>query len=107
MGGIAVALAAQRTLENVISRSYRYFDQTIHLGDLLKLADTIGTVEAIGFSFHSYPYLGWTILSVPNGQIANATLAKLVARDKSRFIHVVGVEYGDDGRPTEDSSGPE
>jgi MscS family membrane protein len=94
VGGIAVALAAQKTLENVIGGLSLIFDQTIHLGDTLKLADMVGTVEAIGLRSTRIRTLDRTVLSVPNGQVANATIENFSGRDKFRFIHVVGVEYG-------------
>jgi MscS family membrane protein len=94
VGGIAVALAAQKTLENVIGGLSLIFDETIQLGDTLKLADSIGTVDAIGLRSTRIRTLDRTILSVPNGQIANATIENLSRRDRFRFLHIVGVEYG-------------
>jgi len=89
-----VALAAQKTLENVIGGLSLIFDETIQLGDTLKLADSIGTVDAIGLRSTRIRTLDRTILSVPNGQIANATIENFSRRDRFRFLHIVGVEYG-------------
>jgi MscS family membrane protein len=93
VGGIAVALAAQKTLENVIGDLSLIFDQTVHLGDSLKVSDTTGTVDAIGLRSTRIRTLDRTILSVPNGQIANASLENFSARDKFRFYHVLGLKY--------------
>ena len=48
VGGIAVALAAQKTLENVIAGASLIFDQAVRVGDALKVGDVVGTVDHIG-----------------------------------------------------------
>src|SRR5205085_865257 len=53
----------------------------------------VGTVETIGLRSTRIRTLNRTVLSVPNGQVATATLENFSKRDKFRFIHIVGVEY--------------
>ena len=65
----------------------------MRVGDFLKLNDTQGTVEAIGLRSTRIRTLDRTVLSVPNGQIANANIETLSARDKFRFHHVIGLRY--------------
>jgi MscS family membrane protein len=48
VGGIAVALAAQKTLENVIGGISLIADQAVRVGDTLKTGDISGTVEEVG-----------------------------------------------------------
>src|SRR5262249_43727073 len=48
IGGIAVALSAQKTLENVIGGLSIIFDKAVRVGDVLKLGDVVGTVDYIG-----------------------------------------------------------
>ena len=48
VGGIAVALAAQKTLENVIAGASLIFDQAVTTGDFLKMGEISGTVDHIG-----------------------------------------------------------
>src|SRR6185295_17531979 len=48
IGGVAVALAAQKTLENVIGGLSIIFDKAVRVGDFMKLGDTLGTVDYIG-----------------------------------------------------------
>jgi len=48
VGGIAVALAAQKTLENLIAGISLIADHAVQVGDTLKLGDTVGTVEEVG-----------------------------------------------------------
>ena len=85
VGGIAVALAAQKTLENVIAGVSLIFDQALRVGDVLKINETVGTVVYIGLRSTRIRTLDRTLISVPNGQIANMTLEALSARDQFWF----------------------
>ena len=48
VGGLAIALAAQPTVENLIGGLSLYADKPIRVGDFCKYGDAVGTVEAIG-----------------------------------------------------------
>ena len=93
VGGIAVALAAQKTLENVIAGASLIFDQAVTTGDFLKMGEISGTVDHIGLRSTRIRTLDRTIVSVPNSQIANTSLETISARDKFWFHHVVGLRY--------------
>jgi MscS family membrane protein len=93
VGGIAVALAAQKTLENVIAGASLIFDKAVQVGDFLKMGDTIGTVDHIGLRSTRIRTLDRTVVSVPNSQIANASLETLSARDKFWFHPVIGLGF--------------
>ena len=93
IGGIAIALAAQKTLENVIGGLSIIFDRAVQVGDSLKFGDTQGTVDSIGLRSTRIRTLDRTVLSVPNGQIANAGIETFSARDKFWFHHFVSLRY--------------
>ena len=93
VGGIAVALAAQKTLENVIAGVSLIADQAVRVGDTLKLGDVVGTVVDVGLRSTSIRTLDRTLVSVPNGQIANMSLEILSARDKFWFHPLIGLRY--------------
>ena len=93
VGGIAVALAAQKTLENVIAGASLIFDQAVHVGDFLKMGEIEGTVDHIGLRSTRIRTLDRTVVSVPNSQIANTSLETISARDKFWFHPVVGLRY--------------
>jgi MscS family membrane protein len=94
VGGIAVALAAQKTLENVIGGVSLIFDKVVRVGDTLKVGDTQGTVDDIGLRSTRIRSLDRTLVSVPNGQIANMTLENLSSRDKFWFHPILTLRYG-------------
>jgi MscS family membrane protein len=93
VGGIAVALAAQKTLENVIGGVSLIVDQAVRVGDFLKLGDVSGTVEDVGLRSTRIRTLDRTLVSVPNGQIANMSVETFSVRDKFWFHHIVGLLY--------------
>ncbi|MGE5359276.1 MAG: mechanosensitive ion channel family protein [Bacteroidales bacterium] len=89
VGGIAVALAAQKTLENVIAGISLILDQAVRVGDTLKLAEFQGTVDDVGLRSTRIRTLDRTIVSVPNGLVATMSLETLSARDKFWFHPLV------------------
>jgi MscS family membrane protein len=93
VGGIAVALAAQKTLENVIAGASLIIDQAVRVGDFLKVGDLQGTVDHIGLRSTRIRTLDRSVVSVPNGQIANMSLETLSVRDKFWFHPVVALRY--------------
>ena len=93
VGGIAVALAAQKSLENVIAGISLISDKAIRVGDVLKVGDTVGTVTDIGLRSTRIRTADRTVVNVPNGQIANATLENLSLRDQFWFHHVLRLTY--------------
>jgi MscS family membrane protein len=93
VGGIAIALAAQKTLENVVAGASLIFDQAVRVGDSLKMGDIIGTVDHVGLRSTRIRTLDRTVVSIPNGQIANMSLETLSERDKFWFHPIVGLRY--------------
>jgi MscS family membrane protein len=93
VGGIAIALAAQKTLENVIAGISLIADQAVRVGDTLKLGDIVGTIEDVGLRSTRIRTPDRTIVSLPNGQIANMNLEALSARDKFWFHPRLGLRF--------------
>ncbi len=94
VGGIAVALAAQKTLENVIAGVSLISDKAIRIGDFLKVGNTMGTVTDIGLRSTRIRTLDRSMVNVPNGQIANASLENLSLRDQFWFHPILRLAYG-------------
>ncbi len=93
VGGIAVALAAQKTLENLIGGITIVSDQPIRVGDFCRIGDYQGTVEAVGLRSTRIRTLDRTIVSIPNGQLATMNLENFALRDKIWFRHALGLRY--------------
>jgi MscS family membrane protein len=93
VGGIAVALAAQKTLENVIGGVSLIADQALRVGDFINLGDIQGNVEDVGLRSTRIRTLDRTLVSLPNGQIANMRLETMSVRDKFWFHPIIGLRY--------------
>jgi MscS family membrane protein len=94
VGGIAVAFAAQKTLENVIGGVSLILDGVVRVGDFLKVGEILGTVDDIGLRSTRIRTLDRTMVSVPNGQIANLSIENLSARDRFWFHPTLRLGYG-------------
>ena len=93
VGGIGVAFAAQKTLENVIGGISIIFNRAIRVGDTLKVGEILGTVDDLGLRSTRIRTLDRTMVSVPNGQIANLSLENLSARDRFWFHPILRLGY--------------
>ncbi|HKD60297.1 MAG TPA: mechanosensitive ion channel family protein [Terracidiphilus sp.] len=86
IGSVALALAAQKTLENLLGGISIMADRVMHVGDLCRIGGTIGRVEAINLRSTRIRTLDSTELSIPNGQLAIMNIENLSRYDKSSFI---------------------
>ena len=82
IGGLAVALAAQKTLENLIGGVSLLMDRAIQVGDFCKIGDRLGTVEDIGLRSLKMRTLDQNLLVVPNGALAQMQFENMKARPK-------------------------
>jgi len=93
VGGIAIALAAQKTLENVVGGVSLILDEAVRVGDFLKVGDVVGTVDDIGLRSIRIRTLDRTVVVIPNGQLANMNLEIISSRDKFWFHPTITVRY--------------
>jgi MscS family membrane protein len=93
IGGLAVALAAQKTLEHVFGAFALGIDQPFREGDFVKIEDFVGTVESIGLRSTRIRTLDRTVVAVPNGKLAEMRLESYTARDRLRLTCAVGLSY--------------
>lgn len=82
VGGLAVALAAQKTLEHLFGAFAIGADQPFREGDFIKLDDCVGTVEVIGLRSTRVRTLQRTVITIPNGKLSEMRVENFAARDK-------------------------
>ena len=82
IGGLAVALGAQKTLENVIGGVSLLMDKAVHVGDFCEIGGKLGTVEDIGLRSLKLRTLDQNLLVVPNGALAQMQFQNMKARPK-------------------------
>lgn len=94
IGGIAIAFAAQKTVENFFGAVSIGVDQPLRVGDFVKAGDVLGTVEKIGLRSTRFRTLDRTLVTIPNGKVADMQIETFAERDRIRLAAVLGVEYG-------------
>ena len=85
VGGLAVALAAQKTIENLFGGISVIGDRPVLVGDLCRFGDRTGTVMHIGLRSTRIRTPERTIISVPNSQFSSMPLENISRRDKIFF----------------------
>ena len=85
VGGLAIALAAQKTIENLFGGISVIGDRPVLVGDICRFGDRIGTVMHIGLRSTRIRTPERTIISVPNAQFSAQALENISGRDKIWF----------------------
>jgi MscS family membrane protein len=85
VGGLAVALAAQKTIENLFGGISVIGDRPVLVGDVCRFGDRVGTVMNIGLRSTRIRTPERTIICVPNGQFSSMSLENISSRDKVWF----------------------
>jgi MscS family membrane protein len=93
IGGLAVALAAQKTIENLFGGVTLLADRPIVVGDFCRFGDKIGTVEEIGLRSTRIRTLDRTVVTVPNSQFSDLQLENFAKRDVIRLHTMLGLRY--------------
>ncbi|HIA35178.1 MAG TPA: mechanosensitive ion channel family protein [Flavobacteriales bacterium] len=93
IGGLAIALAAQDTLENVIASFIIFFDKPFIVGDYIKVSGVSGVVEKIGFRSSRIRTLEKSYLTIPNKMLISDVLDNMSLRTFRRAKFHVGLVY--------------
>jgi MscS family membrane protein len=91
--GLAVALAATSTLENLVGGITVYVDKPFRVGDRISIEGDFGTVEAIGPRSTRIRRLDDTRVTLPNADISRAKVTNYSERRSILFDHTVGLRY--------------
>jgi MscS family membrane protein len=93
VGGIAVALAAQRTVENLFGGVSILADRPVSVGDFCRFGDRVGTIEEIGLRSTRIRSLERTLVTVPNAEFSRIQIENFAARDKLWYHPTLGLRY--------------
>jgi MscS family membrane protein len=85
VGGLAVALAAQKTIENLFGGISVITDRPVLVGDFCQFGGQVGTVEDIGLRSTRIRTLERTVVTVPNSSFSTMTLENFSRRDRIWF----------------------
>ncbi|HXV31461.1 MAG TPA: mechanosensitive ion channel domain-containing protein [Sinorhizobium sp.] len=93
VGGLAVALAAQRTFANFIGSLILFINKPVKVGDFCRYGDQIGTVEQIGLLATRIRSLERTIVTVPNAEFSEMQIDNFAVRDQRLLKTVLQLRY--------------
>ncbi len=93
IGGLALALAAKESLENLLASFIIFFDKPFIIGDLVTVNGVTGSVEKIGFRSTRLRTLEKSYLTIPNLMMVNNVLDNLSLRTFRRVSFQIGITY--------------
>ena len=84
IGGLAIALAAKETLENLLGSFTIFMDKPFAVGDAVKVGAVEGAVESIGFRSTRIRTAEKTLVTLPNKKMVDAELTNETERLKRK-----------------------
>ena len=93
IGGLALALAAQKTVENLFGGASVILDQPVRVGDFCRFGSRIGTVEEVGLRSTRVRTLDRTVVSIPNAEFSALQLENFSRRDRIWLHATLGLRY--------------
>lgn len=94
IGGIAIALAAQKTVENLFGSVSILVDQPFRVGDTIRVDGVEGAVETVGLRSTRLRTADRSLVVLPNGKLADMRIESMSARDRTRFSTKLRVGNG-------------
>jgi MscS family membrane protein len=95
--GVALALGAQKTVENLLGGIFILTDHALAVGDYCRLSDREGWVEDITLRSIRLRTVEQTLLSVPAGLLAQGSIENYSTRGKIPLKSVLLLRYGTTG----------
>ena len=96
LGGLAVALAAQDTLKNLLGGATILADKPFQVGDWVIVGDIEGTVEQVGFRSTRIRTFADSLITVPNARMTDTSVNNMGRRSWRRYYTTVGIAYHTD-----------
>ena len=93
IGGLAVALASQDTVKNLIGTIMIFIDKPFHIGDWIEAGVVSGTVETVGFRSTRVRAADTTIYQIPNSSLAEMVVNNKGLRAYRRYQTNLGIRY--------------
>ncbi len=94
--GLAVGIASQASLSNIISGIFLVSEKPFEIGDVIKTADTVGVVDSIDLLSVKLRTFDNLFIRVPNEQLANTQLTNITRYPIRRLDFSVTVSYSED-----------
>ncbi|MCX7867408.1 MAG: mechanosensitive ion channel family protein [Limisphaera sp.] len=93
VGGLALGLAGQETVANLIGAIVILLDKPFRIGDRIQLENVDGVVESIGLRSTRIRNLDGHLVTVPNKTLTNATITNITLRPNIRTLMNITITY--------------
>ena len=93
IGGLALALGAQKAIENIVGSVIVVVDQPFRVGDFCKVGDMMGTIEHIGLRSTRIRTLNDTLVTFPNGVLSSERIENYTMRRKFLLRTTLTLRY--------------
>ncbi|VGO16644.1 Low conductance mechanosensitive channel YnaI [Pontiella desulfatans] len=93
IGGLAIALAARPTIENVIASFMIFADAPYRVGERLKVLEQTGDVESIGLRSTRIRLLTGPLMVIPNEKMASIEIENIGRRPYIRRTFDIAITY--------------
>lgn len=93
IGGVAVALAAKDTVANFFGSIMIFVDRPFQIGDWVKIGDTEGIVEEVGFRSTRVRTFYNSRVTIPNAHFTEAAIDNMGLREYRRTVTTLGLTY--------------
>lgn len=93
IGGLAFALAAQDTIANIFGSVVVAVDQPFKIGETIRIAGNVGTVEDIGLRSTKLRLVDKSLMVIPNKTVAGESIVNLARFNGRRVEQVIGLTY--------------
>ena len=93
IGGVAVALAAQDSIKNLLGGATILADKPFQVGDWVVIGDFEGTVEQVGFRSTRIRTFADSLITMPNARITDTEVNNMGRRSWRRYSTTVGLAY--------------
>lgn len=93
IGGLAVALASQDTVKNMIGTMMIFIDQPFQIGDWIVAGTVEGTVEKVGFRSTRIRGSDTSIFQIPNSNLSEMVVNNMGLRAYRRYKTNLGIRY--------------
>lgn len=93
IGGLAIALAAQDTVKNVIGGFSIFWDKPFQIDDYVEMSGESGTVKEVGLRSTRLKTIGETTIIIPNSKVADSMIENFSTRSARRVTLNIGLTY--------------
>ena len=89
--GVALAFAAQKSLENLFGGFVVLGDKIMRVGDMVRIGTAVGTIEDVTLYATRMRLLDRSVVTIPNGSLITAQIENRSRRDKFLVNPILGL----------------